>query len=291
MLNVLIPIVSNVKSYQKLISALNNAENINVLIGITSSLKSQIMNFASDNIFLIEYENGSSRESIINGMQKYLEEGAVMILRKPITIEEFNNFIRAKKDIVLCEKKVNKFKQFINFIWQKMLKLFLGVKLYEGDTSVILFGEDISSVFSSINDLSFSSRVDRWRGLEQGTVEVKGSAVKTEVDKKAIFKYLIISIISLLVGVVVTTCVSLFAPMSIIVGLLLFCLDIICLTILCIMIVLIIFNYTIGKKHFENAVEVIDDDEQQILNYSDEEFDDTDEDDEFNYEGGDDEEN
>lgn len=291
MLNVLIPIVSNVKSYQKLISALNNAENINVLIGITSSLKSQIMNFASDNIFLIEYENGSSRESIINGMQKYLEEGAVMILRKPITIEEFNNFIRAKKDIVLCEKKVNKFKQFINFIWQKMLKLFLGVKLYEGDTSVILFGEDISSVFSSINDLSFSSRVDRWRGLEQGTVEVKGSAVKTEVDKNAIFKYLIIAIISLLVGVVVTTCVSLFAPMSIIVGLLLFCLDIICLTILCIMIVLIIFNYTIGKKHFENAVEVIDDDEQQILNYSDEEFDDTDEDDEFNYEGGDDEEN
>ena len=172
-----------------------------------------------------------------------------------------------------------------------MLKLFLGVKLYEGDTSVILFGEDISSVFSSINDLSFSSRVDRWRGLEQGTVEVKGSAVKTEVDKKAIFKYLIISIISLLVGAVVTTCVSLFAPMSIIVGLLLFCLDIICLTILCIMIVLIIFNYSIGKKHFENAVEVIDDDEQQILNYSDEEFDDTDEDDEFNYEGGDDEEN
>ena len=87
MLNVLIPIVSNVKSYQKLISALNNAENINVLIGITSSLKSQIMNFASDNIFLREYENESSRESIINGMQKYLEEGAVMILRNPITIE------------------------------------------------------------------------------------------------------------------------------------------------------------------------------------------------------------
>ena len=187
MLNVLIPIVSNVKAYQKLLSALNSADNLNVLVGIKSSLKSQLTSIG-ENVYVIEYEDGSSRESIINGLQKYLEEGAVMILRKPITIEEFNNFIRTKKDVVVCKKNEGKVKQFITFIWQKLLKLFLGIKLYEGDTSVILFGEDVSSIFSSINDLSFSSRVDRWKGLEQGVVEVKGSAVKTEIDKMAVIK-------------------------------------------------------------------------------------------------------
>ncbi len=271
MLNVLIPIVSNVKAYQKLLSALNSADNLNVLVGITSSLKSQLTSIG-ENVYVIEYEDGSSRESIINGLQKYLEEGAVMILRKPITIEEFNNFIRTKKDVVVCKKNEGKVKQFITFIWQKLLKLFLGIKLYEGDTSVILFGEDVSSIFSSINDLSFSSRVDRWKGLEQGVVEVKGSAVKTEIDKMAVIKYMIIALISLLISVVVTTCVSLFVPMSIIIGLLLFCLDIISLTIICIMVVLILFNFSVGKKHFQNAIEISDEEEQEIISYGEEEF-------------------
>ena len=271
MLNVLIPIVSNVKAYQKLLSALNSADNLNVLVGITSSLKSQLTSIG-ENVYVIEYEDGSSRESIINGLQKYLEEGAVMILRKPITIEEFNNFIRTKKDVVVCKKNEGKVKQFITFIWQKLLKLFLGIKLYEGDTSVILFGEDVSSIFSSINDLSFSSRVDRWKGLEQGVVEVKGSAVKTEIDKMAVIKYMIIALISLLISVVVTTCVSLFVPMSIIIGLLLLCLDIISLTIICIMVVLILFNFSVGKKHFQNAIEISDEEEQEIISYGEEEF-------------------
>lgn len=271
MLNVLIPIVSNVKAYQKLLSALNSADNLNVLVGITSSLKSQLTSIG-ENVYVIEYEDGSSRESIINGLQKYLEEGAVMILRKPITIEEFNNFIRTKKDVVVCKKNEGKVKQFITFIWQKLLKLFLGIKLYEGDTSVILFGEDVSSIFSGINDLSFSSRVDRWKGLEQGVVEVKGSAVKTEIDKMAVIKYMIIALISLLISVVVTTCVSLFVPMSIIIGLLLFCLDIISLTIICIMVVLILFNFSVGKKHFQNAIEISDEEEQEIISYGEEEF-------------------
>lgn len=284
MLNVLIPIVSNVKAYQKLLSALNSADNLNVLVGITSSLKSQLTSIG-ENVYVIEYEDGSSRESIINGLQKYLEEGAVMILRKPITIEEFNNFIRTKKDVVVCKKNEGKVKQFITFIWQKLLKLFLGIKLYEGDTSVILFGEDVSSIFSSINDLSFSSRVDRWKGLEQGVVEVKGSAVKTEIDKMAVIKYMIIALISLLISVVVTTCVSLFVPMSIIIGLLLFCLDIISLTIICIMVVLILFNFSVGKKHFQNAVEISDEEEQEIISYGEENFDN-----DYNN-GGEDEEN
>ena len=256
MLNVVIPIVTNVKGYQKLVSKLVDLEDVNVLIGITSSLKSQVEAWSGDNVYIIEFEDGSSREAIINGLHRYIGEGSIMILRKPISIEEFNNFVRSKKDIVLCNKNYSPVKRNFFLLWQKILKLFLGLKQYEGDTSAILFSEDISSVLNDSVDLSFTSRVDRWRGLEQGFVQVQGEAVKTDVDTKAIMKYFLIALTALIIGTVVTVCVCLFVNVSIIIGLLLACLDIICVMVILIMIVLVIFNYSIGKKHFSSAIEI-----------------------------------
>ena len=256
MLNVVIPIVTNVKGYQKLVSKLVDLEDVNVLIGITSSLKSQVEAWSGDNVYIIEFEDGSSREAIINGLHRYIGEGSIMILRKPISIEEFNNFVISKKDIVLCNKNYSPVKRNFFLLWQKILKLFLGLKQYEGDTSAILFSEDISSVLNDSVDLSFTSRVDRWRGLEQGFVQVQGEAVKTDVDTKAIMKYFLIALTALIIGTVVTVCVCLFVNVSIIIGLLLACLDIICVMVILIMIVLVIFNYSIGKKHFSSAIEI-----------------------------------
>ena len=53
MLNVVIPIVTNVKGYQKLVSKLVDLEDVNVLIGITSSLKSQVEAWSGDNVYII----------------------------------------------------------------------------------------------------------------------------------------------------------------------------------------------------------------------------------------------
>lgn len=255
MVNIVIPIVNNLKSYKKLLSTLNGAEDINVLVGVCSSMASQI-HLNSENIFIIEFEDGSSRESMINSLQKYLVEGSVLILRKAITVDELYNFLKSKKDVVVCEHQSNVVVKFFIFLWQKILKMILGLKLYEGDTSVIFFNDEISSVLFSTNDLSFATRVDKWRGLEQSTVKVEGKAVKTDIDHKSILKFIMISILSLAVAVSVTVCVSIFVPVTIIIGLLLFCLDVICLSIFAIMMVLIIFNVIVGKKHFENAKEV-----------------------------------
>ena len=260
MLNVVIPIVSNVNGYNKLVSKLIGLEDVNVLIGITSSLKSHVEGLSGDNVYVIEFEDGSSREGIINGLHRYIGEGSIMILRKPISIDEFNNFVRSKKDIVLCQKKYSPIKKIFFLLWQKILKLFLGLKQYEGDTSAILFSEDVSAVLNDSVDLSFTSRVDRWRGLEQGFVQVQGEAVKADIDTKTIMKYFLIAITALLIGTIVTVCVCLFVNVSIIIGLLLVCLDIICVMVILIMIVLVIFNYSIGKKHFSSAIEIGNDD-------------------------------
>ena len=260
MLNVVIPIVNNPKSYDKLVTNLKDVEDVNILIGTTPLLCSKIEHLAGENVSIIEFEENSKREEIINGLQKYVDVGAVMILRKAISIDEFYQFVNNKRDIVLCKNSNGTIKKFFLSIWQKILKTFLGIKVYDGDTSVILFKEDISTVLMETNDLSFSSRVDRWRGVKQGTVSVSGEMVKTEVDVKNNIKYLVFALLALIIGAVVTTCVCVFVNVNIIVGLLLICLDIICLSISLIMIVITIFNCMVGKKSFKPAIEVVIDD-------------------------------
>lgn len=256
MVNVIIPITNNAKRYKKILSSLSRANNVVVLVGVVSNQINELNFLDSENIYIIEFQDGSKMEEIINGLQKYISVGSIMIMRKPISENEFNSFVNNNKDVVTCRRNLSSFKAILFNFWQKILKTFLGVRLYEGDASVIYFAEDIASVILSSSNLSYNSRVDRWRGIEQGTVVVEGESVKTETDKKANIRNLIISLIAIAVAVSVTTVVSIFARVNLIVGLLLFCLDFIALAIFLILLVITIFNNIVGKKQFGYALEI-----------------------------------
>ena len=109
---------------------------------------------------------------------------------------------------------MNNITSFIFRLWQTILKFLLGVRQYNGDTSVIYVGEEISMVMANTGNFSFSTRVNRWRGIEQGTVSVQGENIKPEIDLKSTIIYSIIVFISIAIGVVVTTCVSIFTNVS-----------------------------------------------------------------------------
>lgn len=265
MLNVIVPIVDNSKRYQKILQSLVNAQDVNVFVGVISSQKSNIEMISGDNIDYIEYKDGSHREEIINSLQKYIISGSLLIMRKPIQISELNSFITSHKDICTCSRKLSPIKSFFFNIWQKILKIFLGVKLYDGDTSVIYFSDEISSVILNSSSLSYNSRVDRWKGVDQGTVDVVGEFVKADKDKKSNLNNFLIGLASLIVASVVTTVVCIFATVNITVGLLLFCLDVICLSIIVIISIVTMFNNVVGKKEYEYAVE-IDNEMDEIKN-------------------------
>ena len=256
MVNVVVPITNNAKRYKKILSSLSRANNVVVLVGVVSNQINELNFLDSENIYIIEFQDGSKMEEIINGLQKYISVDSIMIMRKPISENEFNSFVNNNKDVVTCRRNLSSFKAILFNFWQKILKTFLGVRLYEGDASVIYFAEDIASVILSSSNLSYNSRVDRWRGIEQGTVVVEGESVKTETDKKANIRNLIISLIAIAVAVSVTTVVSIFARVNLIVGLLLFCLDFIALAIVLILLVITIFNNIVGKKQFGYALEI-----------------------------------
>lgn len=256
MLNVIIPIVDNSKRYYKILESLTNLANVNVYIGVTSSLIKDFDFINGDNLFYFKFKDGSNREEIINSLQKYVGTGALLIMRKSISANEFNAFVNTKKDIVTCRRRLSRVKSFFYNIWQKILKLCLGVRLYDGDTSVIYFGEDISSVILNSSNLSYNSRVDRWKGIVQDVVAIEGEPVKIEKDKKSNFISALICIVALIVGSVVTTIVSIFIPVNIIVGLLLFCLDAICLSVIFFILIVTIFNNMVGKKQYDYAIEI-----------------------------------
>lgn len=273
MINVVVPIVHNAKSYKKVLSSLVNVDNVNVLIGVVSSQMSVLQTLEGDNIYYVEFKDGSNREAIINSLQKYIGDGALLIMRKPILPNELSEFLNTDKDVVVCKRNMSTVKNLFFQLWQKILRLCLGVRLYEGDTSVIYLGEDIATVISGTRNLSYSTRVDRWRGLVHGSVIVQGEPVKTDKDIKLNIKYALIALLAIIIGVVVTVVVSLYARVNIIVGLLLFCLDVICLATALILLVMIIFNNTVGKKNFGYAEEILndEDDDNIYLDSGDEE--------------------
>lgn len=256
MINILIPITQNAKGYKKIIADLSSNEEAEIFIGVISSQKNALQYPNRDNIHVIEYDNSAKREEIINSMQKYIQVGELFIIRKPITYNEFKDFLKNDRDIVVCKTNLSPIKKFFFMIWQKILRLCLGVRLYDGDTSAIYFGEDLAAVLAQSNNLSYSSRVDRWRGVDQGSVIVEGEPVKTEVDKKENIKYLLFGLLTLILGAAVTTVVAIFARVNVIIGLFLFCLDAICLAVFLLLLVVIIFNTVVGKKKFSSALEL-----------------------------------
>lgn len=257
MINVVVPITGNAKDFYSILERLGNISTANVLVGICESeygdLKLHLR--AYENISVFMYADGTHREQMVNALQYNIEEGSVMVMRKPITMEEFNRFISQKKDVVTCERGMGKIKSFLFMIWQKILKLILGVRLYEGDSSVIYFSEEVSAVLAQSSNLSYSSRADRWRGISQGTVATKGKPVKTPKNKKRDFYYILCCVLALVLASAITTVVCLFAKMSIIVGLLVACLDIIAFAIVCVVCVMIAFNNVVGRRRFERPVE------------------------------------
>lgn len=258
MVNVIVPIDKNSKDYYKILNRLGHISTVNVHVGIIDSEFDSLLNNLeeSDNVFIHSYQDGYNIEEMINSLQAYVGMGATVVMRKPITLEEFNRFITQRKDVVTCDREENKFKSFMRMLWNKILKLFLGVKMYEGDTSVIYLSEEVSAVISQSGNLSYSSRVDRWRGIEQCKVAAQGEPVKPIVDKKSNIKLMIYAIVSIVLAAVITTVVCLFAKMSTIIGLLIGCLDAIALIIAFIMYIMILFNSMVGKKHFARAIEI-----------------------------------
>ncbi|MBQ8908952.1 MAG: hypothetical protein IJY90_01485 [Clostridia bacterium] len=256
MLNIVIPLNVSIDKYRHLLDAVAGSNEINVLLGVKHEQYAAVLNEYGhlENFNFFEFDNPTSQEQMINSMQEYIVEGPILILRKPVTLKEYNKFVNSDRDIVTSKKVRSKFKSFVFNLWQKLTKLIFGVKMYAGDYSTIFFNSDIANVVLSTGNLSYSSRVNRWKGIRQGVVTTEAKEEKHKMDKTSALKYILAVVGLITVGVAVTTVVSLFVDMTIMIGLFLFGLVGICVAVSLILIAMLIFNTLVGKKQYGQAI-------------------------------------
>ncbi|MBP3345368.1 MAG: hypothetical protein J6K97_04110 [Clostridia bacterium] len=256
MINVVIPITKNYKNYHKILEALSGSFDIKVLLGVTGDDYSAAINEfqENENFQIFKFDKSADKEEMINALQEYIIDGSIMVLRKPVKAEEFDKMIGLERDVVTCKKVRNKFSAFMFKMWQRFTKLVLGVKMYAGDTSAIYFNDDISDVVVRSGNLSYSSRVNRWKGIKQAVLTVEGEAEKASVDKKANFTYILTTVLLIAAAVVITTCVCVFAKVTILLGLVLFCIDAIAVAISVILMTMLAFNNITGKRNVRKAI-------------------------------------
>ena len=263
MTNLISPITENVEGYLAGINKIALNSDAKIFIGITENLAEKL-NLNFPNVDITVYEKNSKKEEILNAMKTLLPSGKVIICRRPISFEEFNDLKNSSAQITYCEnQKSGRIIKYLKDFWQLITKSIFGVKTFQGDNSLIAFDDDIAEVLSNAENFSFATRVDRWKGCSQDKVSAKGAPAKVEQNKKYNAMLMLAIFLPLAVGAILTTCLALFVKISIIAGLFLACFDFICLGIAFFCLLLLIFSLTIGQKNHKTAIEIVKENENE----------------------------
>lgn len=256
MLNIVVPITNKFDKYREMLSFMAKTTNTNVFLGVTSEFyATAIAEYGEfENFDFYEFDNGTNKESIINTLQDYLMEGAIMVLRKPLNKKEFEKIVNSDRDVVTAKVVRSKFKAWLHSTWQKISKLILGVREYAGEPSIVYFNEDLADVVVNSNNLSYSSRVNRWKGIKQAVITIDSETDQRKNDVPMLLKYTLIAALLVAVAVTVTTLVAVLVPVSIVVVLLLVCLDAICVAVAFILVVMAIFTNMTGRKQQAKSI-------------------------------------
>lgn len=255
MINLIIPVVKDFEKWAELIKTYKFPQ-ANIIVGVTERGK-DFFKFKKTGLKLVCFQNGSLKEEIINSLQEYLQDGKTMVIRKMISQEEVLKFFNAKEDIAICaKKKRNKFSDFFYKLWAKIVKSLFDFTFFDGDVSVVAFSENLSSVIRNIPNLSYASRINRWKGVTIGAVETDSKPVKKEYSKVR-NNFMLLGWILMFLGVITgTTVYFIFRPATFLAGFLWACGILIMCLVLIITIVIYIMNIKAGKRYFDKAKEV-----------------------------------
>lgn len=181
MTNIIIPIISG--DMIEFLERVKKYKDVFVVVGALKSFENEIKKTKKNNVVIKFFEDGSKKEEIINALKEEIEEGAVIVCRKPLKDEELDKFISSEADITICKEKRSKFHQFFFNLWQIFMGMLFGFRFFDGDVSVVGFNQKLSPVIKNIDNLSYSSRVNKWKKVKIDVVEVDSKPVKKEYDK------------------------------------------------------------------------------------------------------------
>lgn len=258
MINLIFPLVKIEDGTLSFIEKTKKRKDVNLFIGVTNSLKSKIkISQNLKNVKVVVFEDNSKKEEIINTLKDYVKKGKILFLRKPISQKELDDFVSSKSDITYLKRKSQgKFKDFFHNLSNKIIKWLFGFSPYEGDPSAIMFGEEPAEILQEASNVSYATRVNRWKGYSFSTIETDGLPEKMEYNKKSVALSLGIWIFLFLAGIAGTVVYFVFKPATFISVFIAVCGLFLLGTALFISIALASLKIKVGERYYNKAKEV-----------------------------------
>lgn len=250
--NIILPVVSDCEKAAEFIKSIKR-KDCTFYVGLTSENSTKIKSSKYVKVFV--YKNGSKKEEMINSLSHEIGDGPIIILRKLITKEELDKFISSQTEITVCEtKKLNKVSAFFYKLWTKLVRALFGFVFFEGDISVVAISENLAPVAKNISNLSYATRINRWKGISQSKVATSSPAAKKEYDV-ARANVMIVGWICLFLAVVASTAVYfIFCPATFLAAFLWAAALLLSTLSLLIAIIVYLLNVKTGKRIFNDAL-------------------------------------
>lgn len=251
MVNILLPVIENFEEAEQFIKSVKRSDCL-FLVGTTPKAKDFFKKSKKVKVFV--YKQGSKKEEIINSLAEHVTDGKIIVLRKIITPSELDSFIASQADVTVCQtKKPNKLSAFFIKLWRKTITLIFDFNFFNGDVSVVALGENLSDVAKNISNLSYATRINRWKGISQASVPVSSKPVKKEYDAVKI-NAMLIGWIALFLAVIASTAVYfVFVKPTFLAGFLWACALFLSLLSVIISINIYLLNVKTGKRLFKKA--------------------------------------
>ena len=258
MINLIFPITQDTPEIKKFFDETKKRKDINFLVGVTEDLKdSYKASPANKNIKVKVYKKGSKKEEIINSLKDFTSKGKLFIVRAPINQKEIDKFLSSKADITLCSKKKgNKFVEFFRNLGEKIIRTLFGFTPYQGNVRAICFGENPSDILREGYNISYATRVDRWKGYSYSTIDVLEPNIKNEYNVKNVAIMLSVWILLLLCGIAGTVVYFCFMPATFLSVFIAICGLFLLLTALIIASTIALLKINAGERYYEKAQEI-----------------------------------
>ncbi len=181
MINVIVPIVEDVEGFSKFINRYSLTP-IKFIVGVPVTL-AKTLDIQNENAEIHYVEDGSKKEEIINLLNRFeREKGVFIVVRRPLTEEEFFSLCDSRTDVTTLKSHRSKFSEFFKNISNFLLRKIFGFNSFD-DISAVAFSENMHEVVSSYESLSKATRINRYVICSCGEIETSEKSVKKEYSR------------------------------------------------------------------------------------------------------------
>ena len=182
MISVIIPIIEKFSEYEKTVNDILTHKDVKLFLGVHEGYKYKC-NFQNENVVVKYYKDKSKKEEIINSLHAIKKEkSGIIVLRRPLSDGEFDKLLNSNASIVTLKKRKNKFSSWWHNVWSKIIKRMFSFVYFE-DISAIYFKENMFDLITSLTNLSYITRINRFVGLEQEDILTEVKSTRKEYDR------------------------------------------------------------------------------------------------------------